>query len=144
MASAKELEKQLKKWREDRARKTPQQIAADRRSYTFHLRPDVRFHDGSALTSADVVASYERMRNPPAGIASPRREMFAGIAAIEAPDASTVVFRLESENPAMLTVFAANFVRWAQEWVRPRIEQSSKRFEGALSSPKRLVRLAAP
>jgi hypothetical protein len=44
---------------------------------------------------------------------------------------------------AMLTVFAANFVRWAQEWVRPRIEQSSKRFEGALSSPKRLVRVAA-
>ena len=30
--SAKDLEKQLKKWREDRARKTPQQIAADRRT----------------------------------------------------------------------------------------------------------------
>jgi hypothetical protein len=44
---------------------------------------------------------------------------------------------------AMLTVFAANFVRWAQEWVRPRVEQSSQRFEGALSSPKRLVRVAA-
>jgi hypothetical protein len=44
---------------------------------------------------------------------------------------------------AMLTVFAANFVRWAQEWVRPRVEQSSRRFEGALSSPKRLVRVAA-
>lgn len=44
---------------------------------------------------------------------------------------------------ALLTVFAANFVRWAQEWVRPRIEQSSRRFEGALSRPKRLVRVAA-
>jgi hypothetical protein len=44
---------------------------------------------------------------------------------------------------AMLTVFAANFVRWAQEWVRPRVEQSSPRFEGALSSTKRLVRVAA-
>jgi hypothetical protein len=44
---------------------------------------------------------------------------------------------------AMLTVFAANFVRWAPEWVRPRVEQSSPRFEGALSSPKRLVRVAA-
>ena len=30
--SAKELEKQLKKWREARARKTPQQAAADRRT----------------------------------------------------------------------------------------------------------------
>lgn len=44
---------------------------------------------------------------------------------------------------AELTVFAANFVRWAEEWVRPRVEQSSRRFEGALSSPKRLVRVAA-
>jgi hypothetical protein len=44
---------------------------------------------------------------------------------------------------AMLTVFAANFVRWAEEWVRLRVEQSSQRFEGALSSPKRLVRVAA-
>jgi hypothetical protein len=44
---------------------------------------------------------------------------------------------------AMLTVFAANFVRWADEWIRPRVEQSSKRFDGVLASPKRLVRIAA-
>ena len=44
---------------------------------------------------------------------------------------------------AMLTVFAANFVRWADEWIRPRVEQSNRRFDGVLSSPKRLVRVAA-
>ena len=44
---------------------------------------------------------------------------------------------------ALLTVFAANFVRWADEWIRPRIEQSTRRFDGVLSSPKRLVRIAA-
>ncbi|MCL5264900.1 MAG: hypothetical protein M1343_06880 [Chloroflexi bacterium] len=43
----------------------------------------------------------------------------------------------------LLTVFAANFVRWADEWVRPRVEQTSTRFEGVLGSPKRLVRVAA-
>jgi hypothetical protein len=32
IVSAKELEQQLKKWREARARKTPQQAAADRRT----------------------------------------------------------------------------------------------------------------
>jgi peptide/nickel transport system substrate-binding protein len=83
------------------------EVSQDRRSYAFHLRPGVRFHDGSALTAADVVASYESMRNPPQGVASPRREMFAGIATIEAPDDRTVVFRLEAENPAMLTIFAS-------------------------------------
>ncbi len=44
---------------------------------------------------------------------------------------------------AMLTVFAANFVRWAPAWVRPRVEASNKRFASALTSPKRLVRVAA-
>lgn len=44
---------------------------------------------------------------------------------------------------ALLTVFAANFVRWADEWIRPRVEQSTHRFDGVLSSPKRLVRIAA-
>lgn len=43
----------------------------------------------------------------------------------------------------LLTAFAANFVRWAEEWVRPRVEQSSTRFAEVLSSPKRLVRVAA-
>jgi hypothetical protein len=59
------------------------------------------------------------------------------------------VQRLMSHSPAgieiqaMLTVFAANFVRWADEWIRPRVEHSSQRFDRALSSPKRLVRVAA-
>ena len=44
---------------------------------------------------------------------------------------------------AMLTVFAANFVRWADEWIRPQVAHSSKRFDRVLSSPKRLVRVAA-
>jgi len=44
---------------------------------------------------------------------------------------------------ALLTVFAANFVRWADEWIRPRVEQPSRRFDRVLSSPKRLVRVAA-
>jgi hypothetical protein len=47
------------------------------------------------------------------------------------------------EIQALLTVFAANFVRWANGWVRPRIEQSSARFEAVLRRPKHLVRVAA-
>jgi hypothetical protein len=44
---------------------------------------------------------------------------------------------------AMLTVFAANFVRWADEWIRPRVEHATHRFTAVLASPKRLVRVAA-
>lgn len=35
-------------------------ISADGKTYTFHLHRDVRFHDGSPLTAADVKFSVER------------------------------------------------------------------------------------
>lgn len=76
-------------------------------AYTFRLRGGVRFHDGSLLTSADVKASYERLRDPPAGVRSVRRASFADISAIEAPDPGTVVFRLSRPNVGMQSVFAS-------------------------------------
>src|SRR5215467_1481129 len=38
---------------------TDWKITPDGLTYTFRLRPGIRFHDGSALTSADVKATYE-------------------------------------------------------------------------------------
>jgi peptide/nickel transport system substrate-binding protein len=35
-------------------------VAADGLTYTFNLRPGVKFHDGSTVTAADVVASLQR------------------------------------------------------------------------------------
>jgi peptide/nickel transport system substrate-binding protein len=34
-------------------------------TWVFHLRPDVRFHDGRAFTAQDVVWSFDRARNSP-------------------------------------------------------------------------------
>ena len=38
-------------------------------SYTFKLHPNIKFHDGTPLTSNDVKVSYERIVRPPEGIA---------------------------------------------------------------------------
>ncbi|WP_232428880.1 ABC transporter substrate-binding protein [Aromatoleum toluclasticum] len=81
-------------------------VSDDGLLYTFKLRPNVRFHDGSALTSADVRASFERMRNPPPGVVSVRKELYADIASIDTPDAATVVFRLSEPNVSMLAMLA--------------------------------------
>lgn len=47
-------------------------VAQDGRSVTFHLRPDLRFSDGSSLTADDVVGSWLRIIDPakPAPLAS--------------------------------------------------------------------------
>jgi len=42
-------------------------------TYTFKLRKDVKFHDGSPLTSADVRATYDRIINPSDGVLSAAR-----------------------------------------------------------------------
>lgn len=82
-------------------------IAPDGLTYTFKLKPNIKFHDGSKLTSADVKASYERIAHPPEGVVSIRSAAYADISAIETPDPQTVVFKLKSRNASMLTNFAS-------------------------------------
>jgi peptide/nickel transport system substrate-binding protein len=85
------------------------QVSSDNLTYTFKLRPNIFFHDGSRLTSADVKATYERLRNPPEGVNSARQSQFVDIKEIATPDSETVVFTLERVNAAMLTIFASPF-----------------------------------
>ena len=81
--------------------------SADRLTYTFRLRPNVLFHDGSRMTSADVKASYERIVHPPPGVVSARRVDYAAISSIDTPDPRTVVFHLQWPEAAMLANFAS-------------------------------------
>ena len=74
---------------------TEWKVAPDGLTYTFKLRQGVRFHDGSALTAADVKATYEKIVFPPAGVRSIRKTSYAAIASIETPDANTIVFKLK-------------------------------------------------
>ena len=82
-------------------------VAKDGLTYTFKLKPNIKFHDGTPLTSADVKASYERIAKPPKGVVSIRAAAYSDIASIEAPSPDTVVFKLNERNASMLTNFAS-------------------------------------
>jgi peptide/nickel transport system substrate-binding protein len=77
-------------------------IAPDGLTYTFRLRPGIKFHDGSSLTSADVKATYDKIIFPPAGVRSTRKNTYTAVAAVETPDASTVVFKLKFPSASLL------------------------------------------
>jgi peptide/nickel transport system substrate-binding protein len=77
-------------------------VSSDGLTYTFKLRSNVVFHDGTPLTSKDVKATFDRIRNPPAGIISIRQALFEGIASVEAPDPTTVVMKLKAPDASIL------------------------------------------
>ncbi|HXG90463.1 MAG TPA: ABC transporter substrate-binding protein [Vicinamibacterales bacterium] len=68
-------------------------IEDDGRSYRFHLRKDVRWHDGVAFTSDDVKFSFERALLK---YHSRTRAALEGLLErVDTPDPHTVVFRLK-------------------------------------------------
>lgn len=83
------------------------QVSPDRLTYTFKLHRNVKFHDGTPMTSADVKASYERIIDPPKGVVSARQSSFSDVTAIETPDAHTVVFKLKQPDASLLDNFAS-------------------------------------
>jgi peptide/nickel transport system substrate-binding protein len=82
-------------------------ISPDGQTYTFKLRDGVKFHDGSAFSSRDVKASYDRIIKPPEGNVSARRSVYTAIDSIEASDPRTVVFKLKYPSAAMLALLAS-------------------------------------
>src|SRR2546426_6087970 len=72
-------------------------VSRDGKTYAFELRDGVRFHDGTPFSSADVLASFQRIVNPPPGIVSQNRELFNVVREMDAPDART--FRIMLREP---------------------------------------------
>jgi peptide/nickel transport system substrate-binding protein len=81
------------------------------RNLVFFLRRDVRWHDGQPFTSKDVKYTFDMVREAPDTLArlrlNPRKDWYAGVEAVEAPDATTVVFRLKRPQPSLMMMLAS-------------------------------------
>jgi len=75
------------------------EVSDDGLTYTFTLNDGITFHSGTALTSADVVASYEAVRTD---ATLQGNAEFASVAAITAPDPTTVQIVLTEPNQNFL------------------------------------------
>lgn len=95
-------------------------------TWTFVLRPDVTFHDGSPLTADDVVASIGRALDPDEGSGNSLAGQLAAILTpdgITAVDDGTVEFALETPYVffpnAMATRFARIYPAGTTDWDAP-------------------------
>jgi peptide/nickel transport system substrate-binding protein len=74
----------------------------DRLAYTFKLRQGVTFHNGKKLTSADVVASFDRYAK-----VGNQRSTLDNVKAWEAPDAETFVITMKQVQPTFIEALSS-------------------------------------
>ena len=77
-------------------------IAKNGLTYTFHLRPDAKFSNGTPVTASDVVYSIERSRKFAGGWGF----LLTPVKTITAPDAHTVVITLSQPHAPLLADLA--------------------------------------
>ncbi|MDE0140762.1 MAG: ABC transporter substrate-binding protein [Caldilineaceae bacterium] len=81
------------------------EFSDDGLTWTFHLRDDVKFHNGDPVTAHDFVWTYERALDP--DLASPGTGRRLSGMTFEAPDDYTVVFNFSTPAISLL-----QFLNW--------------------------------
>jgi peptide/nickel transport system substrate-binding protein len=92
-------------------------VSPDGKTYTFHLRKNVKWHDGQPFSSADVKASFDRVLNP--DFKSPKcgASLKPIVASVEAVDANTVEFKLKFAAAPFLPSIASAWCRVAAKHI---------------------------
>jgi peptide/nickel transport system substrate-binding protein len=78
---------------------TSWQVSADNRTYTFHLRKGVKWHDNVPFTSTDVAFTIAAIQNPDSR--SPLATSWQGVT-VQTPNDTTVVFTLPNALASFL------------------------------------------
>ena len=77
------------------------EVSDDRKVLTFHLRHDVRWHDGEPFTADDVLYTHELAMDPAVG-AGRYASFFTAVESVQALDAHTVQVTYSEPNVAAL------------------------------------------
>ena len=78
-------------------------VAADGRSVTWKLKPDVRWSDGKPFTAEDVAFTYKFVTDP--RVAAVTEKYYANIKSVEAVDPLTVKITFKAPTPSWMLPF---------------------------------------
>jgi peptide/nickel transport system substrate-binding protein len=81
----------------------------DQSVWTFKIRPDLTFQDGSSCDSAAVKASYERLLGMNRGAVAVFSRFISDPAQMTTPDPATIVFDCGTPQPLFLTALASTY-----------------------------------
>ena len=84
-------------------------LSKDGLIYSFNIRKNVKFHDGTPMTSADLKATLDKVIFPPQNIASTRQSWYSEVAAVEAPEPYKLVVKMKRPLPAIIPALASPF-----------------------------------
>ncbi|HEY3067057.1 MAG TPA: ABC transporter substrate-binding protein [Methylomirabilota bacterium] len=92
-------------------------MSPDGKTYTFHLRKGVKWHDGQPFSSADVKATFDRVLAP--DFKSPKcgASLKPMVASVEAVDPNTVEFRLKFPAAPFIPSIASAWCRIAAKHI---------------------------
>ena len=100
--------------------------SADELTWVFKIRQGVKFHDGEPLSAKDVLASWQKIVSPPAGVASARHASFGMVESVTSPDDETIVFKLKFKTMSFLPSLADP---WNFIYSKKRLEQDMHWYE---------------
>ena len=79
-------------------------VSDDGLTYTFTLKPGVKFANGSALDSEDVKYTWGKIMDPATKATS--ASYFASVASVDAPDPQTVVVKLKAPDASFVSALS--------------------------------------
>ena len=93
------------------------ELSPDGLTYRFLMRPGITFHDGSALTAADVVFSLKTLKEKGHPIA---QQLLRDFADAQAPDDATVVVRFAANRARDVPLYAASLPIFSRSYYAER------------------------
>lgn len=113
---------------------TDWEISPDGLQYTFHLRRDVSFHDGSPFRAAAVARNIERIYQPGA-VTSLARQLLGPLHKVEVLDDHTIRLRLFEPHAALLDGLAQPYLGIASAQALDRNDDLRYQYHQAGTGP---------